>query len=115
MLGKTASMGEQRAMDEREDTRYFGSVRFFKNLILLVVLVLIAVPCGLAVHFFRGLERTKELLREAQEASELAWVEDEDGEFTASRIAIHRPFPGFLRAAGVGRRYRGRRSRLSDR
>ena len=53
MLGKTAAMGEQRAMDEREDTRYFGSVRFFKNLILLVVLVLIAVPCGLAVHFFR--------------------------------------------------------------
>ena len=51
MLGKTASMGEQRAMDERENTRYFGSVRFFKNLILLVVLVLIAVPCGLAVHF----------------------------------------------------------------
>ena len=70
-------------MDERENTRYIGSVRFFKNLILLAVLVMIAVPSGLAIHFFRGLEKTKDLLREAQEASELAWVEDENGGFTA--------------------------------
>jgi len=39
---------------------YFGSVRFFKNIILLIVIVLIAVPTGLAIHFGKGLQRAEQ-------------------------------------------------------
>ncbi len=44
---------------------YFGSVRFFKNLILLVVVVLIAVPTGMAIYFGTSLgtlQREKDVL-----------------------------------------------------
>lgn len=37
------------------DDRYWGSVRFFKNLILLAIIVSIVVPSGLSVHFGREL------------------------------------------------------------
>ncbi len=40
-----------------DPTLYFGSVRFFKNLILVAVLILILVPTLLAVKFYRQLEQ----------------------------------------------------------
>lgn len=43
---------------------YFGSVRFFKNLILLAVIVMIAIPTGLSVYFSTGLRQTRRDLEE---------------------------------------------------
>lgn len=48
---------------------YFGSVRFFKNLILLAVIVMIAVPTGLAIHLNTRLRNTELLLVERREMS----------------------------------------------
>ena len=44
--------------------RYFGSVRFFKNMILLAVIIMIAVPTGLSVHTIRELHKTQVQLQE---------------------------------------------------
>ena len=44
--------------------RYFGSVRFFKNMILLAVIIMIAVPTGLSVHTIRELHKTQAQLQE---------------------------------------------------
>lgn len=38
--------------------RYFGSVRFFKNLILLAVIIMIAVPSGFSIHMRGELQKT---------------------------------------------------------
>ena len=45
--------------------RYFGSVRFFKNMILLAVIIMIAIPTGLSVYTIRELCETKAKLVEA--------------------------------------------------
>lgn len=46
---------------------YFGSVRFFKNLILLAVIVLIALPTGVAIHLNTRLRSTDQNLVEQRE------------------------------------------------
>lgn len=46
---------------------YFGSVRFFKNMILLAVIVMIAVPTGFAIHLNTRLRNTEQLLAEQGE------------------------------------------------
>lgn len=46
---------------------YFGSVRFFKNMILLAVIVMIAVPTGFAVHLNTRLRSTEQLLTQQAE------------------------------------------------
>lgn len=52
---------------------YIGSVRFFKNLILLAVVILIAVPTILSFRFGGGLRQTEKALQETQiRADELA-------------------------------------------
>jgi len=52
---------------------YIGSVRFFKNLILLAVIILITIPTILAFRFGSGLSRTEKSLRGTQaRADELA-------------------------------------------
>ena len=50
----------------RKTVGYFGSVRFFKNMILLAVIVMIAVPTGFAIHLNTRLRNTEQLL--AQQA-----------------------------------------------
>lgn len=52
---------------ERSIMGYFGSVRFFKNMILLAVIVMIAVPSGFAVHLRGRLQETEQRLAEQQE------------------------------------------------
>lgn len=42
---------------------YFGSVRFFKNMILLAVIVMIAVPTGLSVHLGQSLRQAEQRLQ----------------------------------------------------
>ena len=46
---------------------YFGSVRFFKNLIFITVCLLIAVPSVLALHFHRQAERERLLSAELRD------------------------------------------------
>lgn len=43
---------------------YFGSVRFFKNLILLAVIVMIAVPTGISIHLNKSLREAEQALLE---------------------------------------------------
>ena len=43
---------------------YFGSVRFFKNLILLAVIVMIAVPTGVSIHLNKSLRQAEQALLE---------------------------------------------------
>ena len=50
------------AADEPEAVqkeRYFGSVRFFKNMILLAVIIMIAIPTGLSVYTLQELHKTE--------------------------------------------------------
>ena len=42
--------------------RYFGSVRFFKNLILLAVIVMIAIPTWSTIHYRQQLQETQQQL-----------------------------------------------------
>jgi len=44
--------------------RYWGSVRFFKNMILLLVAVMIAVPSAMSVYFAANFNRSEAALRE---------------------------------------------------
>ena len=44
--------------------RYFGSVRFFKNMILLAVIIMIAVPTCLSVYLVKDLQKTEQHLQE---------------------------------------------------
>lgn len=46
---------------------YFGSVRFFKNLILLAIIILIAVPTALAFSFYFSLQEQKEAVAALQQ------------------------------------------------
>jgi Predicted xylanase/chitin deacetylase len=48
---------------------YFGSVRFFKNLILLVVIICIAVPTGLAIHYRHALAAARPDSAQAESAA----------------------------------------------
>lgn len=59
---------------------YFGSVRFFKNMILLAVIVMIAVPSGFAIHLNKSLQDTERLLLEQQRQTPLINVPDASGE-----------------------------------
>ena len=47
-----------------ETTGYFGSVRFFKNMILLAVIIMIAVPSALAIHLNKNLRQSESDLQE---------------------------------------------------
>ena len=49
---------------EPQKTRYFGSVRFFKNMILLAVIIMIAVPTGLSIYFAQNWQKTEVALQE---------------------------------------------------
>lgn len=49
---------------------YIGSVRFFKNLILLAVIIMIAIPTGLAVHFRTGLQEAQQSLQAQTETAD---------------------------------------------
>ena len=59
--------------------RYFGSVRFFKNMILLAVMIMIAIPTGISVYTIRELHETEIKLAdaidqyEALSQSEMIW------------------------------------------
>ena len=59
--------------------RYFGSVRFFKNMILLAVIIMIAVPTCLSVYLVKDLQKTEQHLQEmtaqydAMCQSEMIW------------------------------------------
>lgn len=46
---------------------YFGSVRFFKNLILLAVVIMIAVPTGVSIHYKQQLSQQQEQLAGLQD------------------------------------------------
>ena len=45
---------------------YFGSVRFFKNLILLAVIIMIAIPTGVSIHLSKCLRQTEQELLERE-------------------------------------------------
>lgn len=66
--------------------RYFGSVRFFKNMILLAVIVMIAVPAGFAIHLNIRLRNAEQLLLQQQEmpvsGTEVAQESDAEPEQT---------------------------------
>ena len=47
--------------------KYFGSVRFFKNMILLAVIIMIAVPTGFTVYYKQQLEKEQQSLQEMTE------------------------------------------------
>ena len=69
-------------MDKPADRRrgqagsYFGSIRFFKNLIFLSICILIAVPSALAVKYYRSAEEAAQA-RESAAAEAFAQVEPE--------------------------------------
>ena len=50
-----------------ENNRYFGSVRFFKNMILLAVVIMIAIPTCLTIRYSRGLRWTEQSLHETED------------------------------------------------
>lgn len=50
--------------ESAEKERYFGSVRFFKNMILLAVIVMIAIPSGLSIYTVRELHKTEAQLHD---------------------------------------------------
>lgn len=56
---------------------YFGSVRFFKNLILLAVIVMIAVPTGLAIHFSIDLQSARHQIHAQAETTDFLRQENE--------------------------------------
>jgi len=64
---------------------YIGSVRFFKNLILLVVIIAILVPSGFAFHYRGKTAALEEQLVQAKEQYTLAW--DGVSELTAQTLA----------------------------
>lgn len=59
---------EQPQKPDREP--YFGSVRFFKNLILLAVIVMIGVPSGFAICLNRDLRSTEQSLQQQAEETD---------------------------------------------
>ena len=63
---------------------YFGSVRFFKNMILLAVIVMIAVPTGLSVHLGQSLRQAEQRLQ--------AW-EAESTESPAGAVSFNENVP----------------------
>lgn len=64
---------------------YFGSVRFFKNLILLCVIILIAVPTVLAIHFRTASEQ--EAKKVAELTAEVKQLQQQVEELEESRDA----------------------------
>ena len=66
-------------LSEVPKERYFGSVRFFKNMILLFVIIMIAIPTGLSIHTMQRLHQTKAELAEMTDRyeelshSEMLW------------------------------------------
>jgi len=51
---------------EADKQPYFGSVRFFKNLILLAVIIMIMIPTVFAFRFSSGLRRSEKILMETE-------------------------------------------------
>lgn len=49
-----------------DDSVYFGSVRFFKNLILLVVSLMVLIPTVLAIKYYHRAEHLDDLLKQAE-------------------------------------------------
>ena len=75
---------------------YFGSVRFFKNMILLVVIVLIATSIGMAVYFRRSLDRTRQELQDIKErAQALEQQMAEEEEKFSSESPYEELYPDF--------------------
>ncbi len=67
---------------------YFGSVRFFKNLILLAVIIMIAVPTGLSIRFGSSLKQAEREIQELQELQE----ETKAGEDTSDEFQAESPY-----------------------
>ncbi len=65
---------------------YFGSVRFFKNLILLAVIVMIAIPTGFAIHLNTRLRSTEQILVEQRKMP--LWYSTPD---SASNLEVNLP------------------------
>ncbi len=63
--------------------RYWGSVRFFKKLILLIVIIAIAVPSSLTFYYSSRLEKAEKAL-EAQESEESLPPQEESKEESES-------------------------------
>ena len=75
---------------------YFGSVRFFKNMILLVVIILIATSIGMAVYFRRSLDRTRQELQDIKErAQALEQQMAEEEEKFSSESSYEELYPDF--------------------
>lgn len=66
---------------------YFGSVRFFKNLILLAVIVMIAVPTGFAIHLNTQLQLLNSDISQDAEADPSQAVDEEQGFYAESPYA----------------------------
>jgi len=65
--------------------RYWGSVRFFKNLILLVVVIAIAIPSSLAVYYSGRLEKTEKTLEAKEKEESLIPREESEEESESSQ------------------------------
>lgn len=57
---------EFQELPEEPPEKYFGSVRFFKNMILLAVIILIAVPTVFAIHLNKTLQKSEDALHERE-------------------------------------------------
>ena len=88
-------MPEQEHTTEKEP--YIGSVRFFKNLILLLVIVLITIPTAAAVCLYHSGRDVKEQLRLLQEGdtAQARYSTDEmSGEVNAP-LSYQKLYPDF--------------------
>ncbi len=61
--------------------KYWGSVRFFKNLILLIVIIAIAIPSSFAIYYLYQLEKAEHALKtQVKENEELSYLQEESQE-----------------------------------
>ena len=84
----------------RKTVGYFGSVRFFKNMILLAVIVMIAVPTGFAIHLNSRLRSTEQLLSEERETPADSPDVSQDAEADQLQMVIKRTDADIFQADG---------------
>ncbi len=63
-------MGEtnrEEQIEKRKKEKYFGSVRFFKNMILLAVIIMIAIPTGLTIYLTQNLHESEAYIEDLLE------------------------------------------------
>jgi len=71
---------------------YFGSVRFFKNMILLAVIIMIAVPSGFAVHLKHCLREAEGLLTEQEAPQETSATPEYKADYDAMTLHAAAPY-----------------------